>query len=421
MGNLTLTMTKLTDWIVDNKLAFKLPTITCDTQPFKLTKFIPDKKYEYVSDFFKEYLSLINQFNVVILFSKKDMGKSSIGYLWAKDFFKQNIGNMIYGRLQELEKKNARNELFRVYEQMQMHPFFDKRLGKDYICFEGCDFTCRLVNLSSYQSLRGAIGDHVGFMWFDEINAYNFPPNFEADFINIISTLGRGNNFKLFMSGNNETATNNPVLNALQLKFNWNYDGVQLATREINGIKILGIQLGAQAFTNNHPSLAEKLATFNPLIYNTFYLGLSNTNECNKIVNLREDYQIKRPMLYWCVREMIFSFNEGEVNDQENGITSKRCVLVKQEPWNYGDERINKKIPMYTTSGSSDLRFKGARLVNMEDANKIMEPFYYKLKNNQLFFCDFSSNDTFLDDLFPNYHSHQQTKDTNYGKDIKFW
>ena len=42
----------------------------------------------------------------------------------------------------------------------------------------------------------------------------------EADFINIISTLGRGNNFKLFMSGNNETATNNPVLNALQLKFN---------------------------------------------------------------------------------------------------------------------------------------------------------------------------------------------------------
>lgn len=414
-------MTKSTDWIVDNHLAFKLPTITDCTQEFHLTKFIPDKKYEYVSDFFKEYLTLINQFNVVILFSKKDMGKSSIGYLWAKDFFKQNVGNMIYGRLQELEKKNARNELFRVYEQMQMHPFFDRRLGKDYICFEGCDYTCRLVNLSSYQSLRGAIGDHVGFMWFDEINAYNFPPNFEADFINIISTLGRGNNFKLFMSGNNETATNNPVLNALQLKFNWNYDGVQLATREINGIKILGIQLGAQAFTNSHPSLAEKLATFNPLIYNTFYLGLSNTNECNKIVNLREDYKIKRPMLYWCVREMIFSFNEGEVNDLENGITSKKCVLVKQEPWNYGDARIDKKIPMYTTSGSSDLRFKGAHLVNMEDANKIMEPFYYKLKNNQLFFCDFSSNDTFLDDLFPTYHTHQQTKDTNYGKDIKFW
>ena len=58
------------------------------------------------------------------------------------------------------------------------------------------------------------------FIWFDEINAYAFPQDFEAKFINIISTLGRKNNFKLFMSGNNETAINNPVLSALQLKFN---------------------------------------------------------------------------------------------------------------------------------------------------------------------------------------------------------
>ena len=181
---------------------------------------------------------------------------------------------------------------------MQMHPFFDKRLGKDYINFEGCEYTCRLVNISSYQSLRGAIGDKVGFMWFDEINAYNFPANFEDDFINIISTLGRGNNFKLFLSGNNETATNNPVLNALQIKFNWNYDGIQLASREIDGVKILGIQLGANAFTNTHTSLAERLAKSNPLVYNTFYLGLSNTNECNKIVNLKEDYKIAKPIMY---------------------------------------------------------------------------------------------------------------------------
>lgn len=369
-------------------------------------------------DFFKDYEELINKFNVVILFSKKDMGKSFIGYLWAKEFFKHGLGNMIYGRLQELEKKNARNELFRVFEQMQMHPFFDRKLGKDYINFEGTNYTCRLVNLSSYQSLRGAIGDNVGFMWFDEINAYNFPANFEADFINIISTLGRGNNFKLFMSGNNETATNNPVLNALQLKFNWNYDGVQLATREVSGIKILGIQLGASAFTNKHVSLAEKLARFNPLVYNTFYLGLSNTNECNKIVNLHEDYHITKTIMYWGVRDKIFSFNEGSVYDKENGIKAKQCVLVKEEPWNYDDPHINKSRPFYSTSSASDLRFKGCVLVDVNDASDIMQSFYQKLKANHLFFCDFSSNDTFLDDLFPMYHLHQNEREVVYDKTI---
>ena len=408
------------EWYDKAVLPFKLPEITNDTQAFNLTKFIPKKKYNYVYDFFKENIKIINQFNVVILFSKKDMGKSFIGYLWARDFFRQNLGNMIYGRLQELEKKNAKNELFRVYELLNMAPYFDRRLGKDYICFEGCDYTCRLVNLSSYQSLRGAIGDHVGFMWFDEINAYNFPQNFESDFINIISTLGRGNNFKLFMSGNNETATNNPVLNALQLKFNWNYNGVQLATREIDGIKILGIQLGAESFTSTHVSLAEKLAKFNPLVYNTFYLGLSNTNDCNKIVNLKEDYNIKETLFYFAHKENIFSFNLGSVNDEENNVKHESVILVKKEPWNYDDKRINKKLKMFTTSGISDMRFKNATLLSLDDANRLMEPYYYKLKNNEMYFCDFDSNDTFLEDLFPIYHSHSNIKELIYDQEIKY-
>lgn len=408
------------EWYDDAQLNFKLPDATDCSEPFSLTKFIPKKKYDYVLDFFHDYEDLINKFNVVILFSKKDMGKSFVGYLWARDFFRQNIGNMIYGRLQELEKKNAKNELFRVFTLLNMAPFFDRKLGKDYINFEGSDFTCRLVNLSSYQSLRGAIGDHVGFMWFDEINAYNFPPNFEADFINIISTLGRGNNFKLFMSGNNETATNNPVLNALQLKFNWNYNGVQLATREVNGVKILGIQLGAQSFNPTHVSLAEKLAQFNEQVYNTFYLGLSNTNACNKIVNLREDYKIKKCLFYWAEAENIYSFNEGEVADEENGLVNHKCVIVKMEPWNYESDKINKTLPMYTTSSISNLRFRGAVYLDIVTAGNLILPYYMKLKNNQLYFSDFGSNDIFLNKLFPAYYNKAiNNKEYVYDKEVK--
>lgn len=410
----------LKEWYDDAQLDFKLPAVTNDTEPFSLTKFIPKKKYDYVLDFFHDYEDLINKFNVVILFSKKDMGKSFVGYLWARDFFRQNLGNMIYGRLQELEKKNAKNELFRVFTLLNMAPFFDRKLGKDYINFERSDYTCRLVNLSSYQSLRGAIGDHVGFMWFDEINAYNFPPNFEADFINIISTLGRGNNFKLFMSGNNETATNNPVLNALQLKFNWNYNGVQLATREVNGVKILGIQLGAQSFNPTHVSLAEKLAQFNEQVYNTFYLGLSNTNACNKIVNLREDYKIHKCLFYWAEAENIYSFNEGEVADEENGLVNHKCVIVKMEPWNYESDKINKTLPMYTTSSISNLRFRGAVYLDIVTAGNLILPYYMKLKNNQLYFSDFDSNDIFLNKLFPAYYNKAiNNKEYVYDKEVK--
>ena len=409
------------EWYDTATLQFKLPEVTDCTEPFSLTKFIPKKKYDYVLDFFHDYEDLINSNNVVILFSKKDMGKSFIGYLWAREFFKQNIGNMIYGRLQELEKKNAKNELFRVFTLLNMTPFFDRKLGKDYINFENSDYTCRLVNLSSYQSLRGAIGDHVGFMWFDEINAYNFPPNFEADFINIISTLGRGNNFKLFMSGNNETATNNPVLNALQLKFNWNYNGVQLATREVNGVKILGVQLGADAFNKTHVSLAEKLAQFNEQVYNTFYLGLSNTNACNKIVNLREDYKIKKTLFYWAELENIYSFNEGEVKDDENGLVNRKCIIVKTEPWNYESNKINKQLPMYTTSSTSNLRFKSSIYLDLPTAGNLILPYYMKLKNNQLYFVDFDSNDLFINKLLPAYYNKAvNNKEYVYDAEIKY-
>lgn len=390
-------------WYNKTKLNFELPKITTQDEPFNLQKFIPKKKYDYVLDFFKEYIDLINQYQVVLLYSKKDMGKSFIGYLWTKDYFSKNLGNMVYGRLQDKEKQGAKVELFKMFESLEMLPFYNKNYGKDYICFQNSNYSLRLINISSYQALRGAIGDDNNFIWFDELNAFSFPTEFEAKFINILSTIGRKNNFKFFGSANNETAINNPVLNALQIKFNWNYNGVQLATRSIAGVKILGIQLGYEAFNNNNVSIAERLAKNNINVYNTYYLGLSNTNNENKIINLKEDYEIKKTLFYFADEENLFSFNLGNINESENDIKAENVVLVRHEPYDLRSNHFNKSLPIYTKSLKSDLLFKKAKLIVKEDMSNFLKPYILKLKNNQLYFLDFLSNDTFFE-IFGLYH-----------------
>lgn len=392
-------------WFLKKKLNFKLPIKDNEEQAFNLIKFIPKKKYDFVLDFYKEYEKYLNKINIIALFAKKDTGKSWIGYLMIKAVIENKLGNVIYGRLQELEKKNAKTELFKVFEMLGMNPYFDKSYGKDYICFPNTEFTVRLVNISSYQSIRGAIGEDVALIWFDEINAYNFPANFDGSFINILSTLGRKNNFKVLLTGNNETATNNPVLNALQLKFNWSYTGGQIASRCIRGINIVGIQLGHDVFNNKELSLAESIAINNPSVYNTFYLGLSNTNSCNKIINLKEDYTETKPLFLTAINDKIFLFSNGEVKDTENNIENHKAILVKELPLNY-DYIINKydKIKMYSLDASADLRFKKSVILDTEEQFSLFEPINKALKGDNLFFCDFSSNDTFLDEVLPSYH-----------------
>ena len=293
-------------------------------------------------------------------------------------------------------------------------------MGTDYIFVNGSQNFLRLVNISSYQSLRGAIGDNINFIWFDEINAYSFPQNFEDDFINIISTLGRNNNFKLFMSGNNERGSNNPVLSALQLKFNWDYDGLQLATREINGVKILGIQMGAKCFKDRQPPIAEVLAKNNPRVYNTFYLGTTNNNSSSKIINLCEDYTLKQRILYWGYNDKLFGFYKATVNDQENNIYDDNAIMIKEEPYTYTSDKVDKSIPLFTTNAQSDLLFKGAKMLDKDSGGDILKQYYVALKHNHLFFGDFESNDIFLNKLFPIYNLINNTKETWYDKKINF-
>ena len=392
-------------WYEKAKINFEVPKKDNKEATFELTKITPKKKYDYVYNFWKDYEKILNKFNNIAMFSKKDTGKSWIGYLMIKSVIEKKLGNVIYGRLQELEKKNAKIELFKIFEDLGMNPYFDKNYGKDYICFANSPYTVRLVNISSYQSIRGASGEDVSLIWFDEINSYKFPPNFDGIFINILSTLGRKNNFKVLLTGNNETAINNPVLNALQLKFNWSFNGIQLASRSLRGINILGIQLGYEAFNVKELSLAESIAINNPTVYNTFYLGLSNTNDCNKIVNLKEDYTEKEPLFLFGYNASIFLFSNGEVKDTENGIKNKKAILVKELPLNY-DYIISRydKIKMYTMDASSDLRFKNAIILEDDQAFDFLKPLNQQLKQGNLFFCDFNSNEVFLEDVLPSYH-----------------
>ena len=41
----------------------------------------------------------------------------------------------------------------------------------------------------------------------------------------------------------------------------------------------------------------------------------------------------------------------------------------------------------------------------------IVKPFNIALKNGNLYFCDFASNENFLEYLFPMYHTIHNTKD----------
>ena len=207
------------------------------------------------------------------------------------------------------------------------------------------------------------------------------------------------------LSGNNETAINNPILSALQLKFNWNYCGVQIATRNIQGLNIAAIQLGYEAFNKKTTiSKAELLAQNNPAIYNTFYLGLSNTNDCNKILNIKEDYKELKPLFLVASNSSIFLFSEGEVKDDENNIHNKKAILVKQLPYNYDKIMKEYKVKLYTFDAQADLRFKNAIILDKDDIFNFVEPLNVALKNGNLFFCDFKSNETFLECWLPRYH-----------------
>ena len=62
------------------------------------------------------------------------------------------------------------------------------------------------------------------------------------------------------------------------------------------------------------------------------------------------------------------------------------------------------KIKMYTMDASSDLRFKNAIILEQDQAFNFLKPLNQQLKQGNLFFCDFNSNEVFLENVLPSYH-----------------
>lgn len=385
---------------------------------FTLQQWIPKKKYAYVSDFFDEYKDFIDDFDVVILYSKKGKGKSEVGYRMCEKIIEDMSGNIVYGRLQMLEKQNAYHELFKTFLTRGWEPQKLKGFsGRDYIGFNNVPLL-RLINISSYQSVRGAVAE--GFyiykdgaewksitprdenfknvnarqltpklIWFDEINALNFPPNFEVQFLQMLDTIGRGHKYKLFCSGNNETAINNPILSIFQLKFNWDFSGIQLAYRIVHGVKVLGIQLGIDAFDEekNPMTIAERLA-IGTAMYETYFVGISNLNGQQNIINLKEDYEVKNTIMYWAEEDRVYRISYAKINDKINNISVNNGIIIEAVS-NTFENVYEHDVPFYTVSKISNDLFKDVIWLDKELGESIITDLAEWMKKRKLFFTTF--------------------------------
>ncbi len=402
---------------------------------FQLERFIPEKKYPYVSDFFEEYKSFIDQFDVVILYSKKGKGKSEVGYRMCEKIVNEMSGNIVYGRLQLIEKLNAYNELFKTFLQRGLNPQKLKSFsGKDYIGFNNIPLF-RLINISSYQSVRGAVAESFyiyktrkgewrtmlqndpnfdevqprlltpKLIWFDEINALTFPPNFEIQFLQMLDTIGRNYKYKLFCSGNNETAVNNPILSVFQLKFDWNYTGVQLAYRIVDNVKVLGIQLGVEAFDEqeNPPTIAERLAKGTSM-YETYFVGNSNLNGQQNVINLREDYKALEPIMYWAEEDRVYKFSKAKIKDEINNIIENNGIIVEEINSTF-EKNYDSRVPFYTVDKFSNDIFKDVVFLDKDQAINVLTPYALAMKKRKLFFNSFNG----LEDMTINFDLYNRT------------
>lgn len=375
----------------ENQMIIFNKTVADDKQNTNLenVKF-PTKIYKFASDFFEEYNEILNENDVICIFAKKNSGKSWIGYELMNSYFHQNFGNIIYGRLQEAEKKVAKAELLQVLLDYELNPQV-RRGFKDYIFVGDTDNYLRMVNVSSYQQLRGALGTNTNFIWFDEINAYAFPANFEEILLNIFSTLARNNRPKILLTGNNESSLNNPLFNIFQMKMDWNFTGAQASMRIINGIRVCFVALGGDCF-NKLSSFAEKLAENNEPVYNKFYLGKFDNTNCERVLNLKEDYEVKKPIWYWNIENVNYLIADVQVDDKLNKIKTKGLIIKKVY-------ETPEKIPKYTSAPDLDALTTDFIFLTPENTADKINLLYNISKQGKLFFDSFDTQMIWQEEL----------------------
>lgn len=367
-------------------------TKASDKQNTKLENIkFPKKVYQYASDFFTEYNEILSDNDVICIFAKKNSGKSWIGYELMNSYFQQNLGNLIYGRLQEAEKKVAKAELMQVLFDYKLNPQV-RRGFKDYIFINETDRYLRMVNVSSYQQLRGALGVDTNFIWFDEINAYTFPQNFDEILLNIFSTLARNNRPKILLTGNNESSLNNPIFNIFQMKMDWQYTGAQASFRIINGIRVCFVALGGDCFPKLS-SFAEQLAENNEEVYNKFYLGKFDNTDCERVLNLPEDYTVKKDIWYWNIMDVNYLICEVKVDDKLNKIKTTGFLIKKVYAL------TNKTIPKYTSASDLDAVTTDFIFLTPENTADKINLLYNISKRGKLFFDSFDTQTIWKEEL----------------------
>ena len=370
-------------------------------------------RFAYVSEIWDLIPDVIRNSDIIFLYGKKNAGKSTIGYNLIADCL--NSGkNAVYGRLQMKEKDNALGDIIRVMklkyniELSKVRGFgssilyVDGDIKKPYI---------RFVSMGDYQMTRSTVNENTGLIFFDEINANKFDNNFIDNLINTISTLARDNQIKFYGCGNNETAQNNPIFSMLQIALDWNYKGLQIANRIINGANCTVIQCGGDIFNKDRPiTLSERLGSNIDEYANKYLYGINTDSKSKFILNVPEFITHKIPQLIIGDNQFTYLFSKCQIKDQVNN-------NFVNNGW-YVERIINPSlydIPKYAVDYASNLYYKTFTLLDDEQQENLLKQFYYATKNNTLYFKDFDTKDCIFK-LFSFYHLEQPIKELNNGR-----
>lgn len=366
------------------------PSINLGIQYYKVKL---DQKLTYASDLYDLIPYVFENSDFLLVYSAKDTGKSTIGY----NRIHYNITHgldVIYGRLQMKEKQSAKGDIL-VHLRNKYNLDFQqvRSAGTDNVYLNGDTKSRRIkfISMGDYQSVRSSINDNTGLLMFDEINAYQFPPDFLENFINGVSTVTRGSqNAKFYGCGNNETAQNNPMLSIVKLALNWKYEYLQIAFRIVQGLVITVIQIGGCCFNDKRPrTLAQRLGSLSPSYAKKFLLGVNDDPLNDFIVSVPEFIHLKDIVFQFVANNVVYKIYKADINDFINEDYKQDIYYVMQE-------QQDPHYPLYSLDHLGDESFGSSILLDDNAIYDIFTAIYYKTKDSQLFFESFETRDEIL-------------------------
>lgn len=357
-----------------------------------LQKFPFYHAFAYASEVWSIFEPLLKIADMVFIYGQKNSGKSTIGYQLALNTI-TNKQNLIFARLQDKEMLAAAGDIVAYFQNKGFK--YEKVRGYGQTYYLNGDIknpTLKFIGMGSYQQNRSSINENTGLIFFDEINASQFPSNFTDTFLNMLSTMGRDKHFKLFGAGNNETAQNNPILQMTQIQLDWSYTGLQVALRVIQGAVVLVIQLGGDIFDpSKRPlNLSARLGSNIEEYADKFLHGINTDITAVNVLNIPEFIKLKRPLLLLAADQKCYAFWSSEINDPINEVHIKNAIYILEVR---GVKKVEayKSVPFYAVDEFANMTYPKAVLIDKDQVTRILQPFYIKLKNRQVFFKDFDT------------------------------